>query len=58
LRRSVMRVFFFDIHQIVRLIEYSIRLMVLLKNLMMLSLMKQMHLKMNMTILMMLVEFN
>jgi hypothetical protein len=53
-----MRVFFLDIHQIARLIEYSIRLMVLLKNLMMLSLMKQMDLKMNMTILMMLVEFN
>jgi hypothetical protein len=53
-----MRVFFLDIHQIARLIEYSIRLMVLLKNLMMLSLMKQMDLKMNMAILMMLLEFN
>jgi hypothetical protein len=53
-----MRVFFLDIHQIARLIEYSIRLFVLLKNLMMLSLMKQMDLKMNMAILMMLLEFN
>jgi hypothetical protein len=53
-----MRFFFLDIYQIVRLIEYSIRFMVLLKNHMMLSLMKQMDLKMNMTILMTLVEFN
>jgi hypothetical protein len=53
-----MRVFFLDIHQIERPIEYSTRPMVLLKNHMMTSLMKQMDLKMCMTILMMLVEFN
>jgi hypothetical protein len=42
-----MRVFFLDIHQIVRLIESSTKLMVLLKKHMMLSLMKQMGLKMS-----------
>jgi hypothetical protein len=41
-----MRVFYLDIHKIARLIEFSTRLMVLLKKHMMLSLMKQMGLKM------------
>jgi hypothetical protein len=41
-----------------RLIEFSTKLMVLLKKHMMLSLMKQMDLKMKMITLMMLVEFN
>jgi hypothetical protein len=57
-RRNVMRVFFLDIHQIVRLIEFSKKLMVLLKKHMMLSLMKLMGLKMKVIILMMLVEHN
>jgi hypothetical protein len=41
-----------------RLIEFSTKLMVLLKKHMMLSLMKQMDLKMKMITLMILVEFN
>jgi hypothetical protein len=53
-----MKVFYLDIHQIAKLIEFSIRLMVLLKKHMMLSLMKQMGLKMKTIILMMLVELN
>jgi hypothetical protein len=53
-----MRVFFLGIHQISRLIEFSTKLMVLLKKHMMLSLMKQMDFKMKMITLMMLVEFN
>jgi hypothetical protein len=52
------RIFYLDIHQIARLIEFSTRLMVLLKKHMMLSLMKQMGLKMKTIILMMLVELN
>jgi hypothetical protein len=58
LRRNVMKVFYLDIHQIARLIEFSIRLVVLLKKHMVLSLMKQMGLKIKTTILMMLVELN
>jgi hypothetical protein len=58
LRRNVMRVFYLDIHQIVRLIEFSTKLMVLLKKHMMLSLIKLMGLKMKVIILMMLVELN
>jgi hypothetical protein len=53
-----MRVFYLDIHEIARLIEFSTRLMVLLKKHMMLSLMKQMGIKMKTIILMMLVELN
>jgi hypothetical protein len=53
-----MRVFYLDIHQIARLIEFSTRPMVLLKKHMMLSLMKLMGLKMKAIILMMLVELN
>jgi hypothetical protein len=53
-----MRVCYLDIHQIVRLIEFSTRLMALLKKHMMLSLMKLMGLKMKVIILMMLVELN
>jgi hypothetical protein len=53
-----MRVLYLDIHQLARLIESSTRLMVLLKKHMMLSLMKQMGLKMKTIILMMLVELN
>jgi hypothetical protein len=43
-----MRAFFLGIHQIARHIEFSTKLMVLLKNHMMLSLIKQMDLKMKM----------
>jgi hypothetical protein len=53
-----MRVFYLHINQIARLIEFSTRLMVLLKKNMMLSLMKQMGLKMKTIILMMVVELN
>jgi hypothetical protein len=54
----MMRVFFLDIYQIARHIEFLIKLMALVKKHMMLSLMKQMDLKMKMITLMMLVEFN
>ena len=50
---NVMRVFFLDIHLVVRLIGSTTKLMALLKKLMMLSLMKQMGLTMNKKILMM-----
>jgi hypothetical protein len=50
--------FYLDIHQIARLIKFSTRLMVLLKKHMILSLMKQMDLKMKMIILMISVEHN
>ena len=53
-----MRVFFLDIHQIVRLIESSTKLMVLLRKHMMLNSMKQMGLKMRVIISMMLGELN
>jgi hypothetical protein len=53
-----MRFFFVGIHQIAKPIEFSTKLMVLLKKHMMLSLMKQMDLKMKMIILMLLVEFS
>jgi hypothetical protein len=53
-----MRFFFVGIHQIAKPIAFSTKLMVLLKKHMMLSLMKQMDLKMKMITLMMLVEFN
>jgi hypothetical protein len=53
-----MSVFFLGIHQISRLIEFSTKLMVFLNKHVMLSLMKQMDLKMKMITLMMLVEFN
>jgi hypothetical protein len=53
-----MRVFYLDIHQIVRLIEFSTRLIVLLKKHMMFSLMKLKGLKMKAIILMMLVLLN
>jgi hypothetical protein len=58
LRRNVMKVFSLDIPQITRHIEFSPKLMELLKKHMMLSLMKQMDLKMKIKTLMTLVEFN